>query len=78
MFLDCLMNLIKLQSLLEVTGLKGRLLSKVSEPELERVLSAPIDYESTDKRIAALAEDSGRYLKEALERVAHGEYHQAN
>ena len=71
-------NAFKLQSLLEVTGLKGRLLSKVSEPELERVLSAPIDYESTDKRIAALAEDSGRYLKEALERVAHGEYHQAN
>lgn len=71
-------NAFKLESLLEVTGLQDRRLASVSEKELERVLSAPINYLETDERIAALAEKSGRYLTEALERVAHGEYHQAN
>ena len=71
------LNAFKLESLLEVTGLKDRRLAAVSESELERVLSAPTDAQATDKRIAALAEESGGYLKEALERVEHGEYHKA-
>ena len=71
------LNAFKLESLLEVTGLKDRRLAAVSEAELERVLSASTDAQATDKRIAVLAEESGGYLKEALERVEHGEYHKA-
>ena len=71
-------NAFKLQSLLEVTGLQDRRLSAVTKEELERVLAKQIDYSSVDSRINALAAESGEYLKNALERVAHGEHHKAN
>lgn len=66
-------NAFKLKSLLEVTGLQGRRLSAITEAELERVLSEPVDYDETDRRIRALAEESGEYLKNALERVKNGQ-----
>ena len=72
------LNASKLGSLLEVTGLQARRLNAVVEEELERVLSAPIDYPAVDRRIEALAAESGAYLKDALERAKHGEYHKAN
>lgn len=67
-------NAFKLESLLEVTGMKERRLSTITEEELERVFAQPIDYEETDRRIAKLAGQSGAYLKGALERVKNGEY----
>ena len=71
-------NAFKLESLLDVTGLQTRRLSDVTESELVRVLSEKPDYSAVDQRIAALAAESGTYLKNALERVEHGEYHKAN
>ena len=71
-------NAFKLQSLLDVTGMKERQLAAITEEELERVLAKPIDYAETDRRIGQLANESGRYLKNALERAAHGEYQQDN
>ena len=71
-------NAFKLSSLLEVTGLQARRLETVTAAALERVLSRPIDYAETDRRIQALAAESGNYLKNALERVAHGEYQPKN
>lgn len=71
-------NAFKLQSLLEVTGLRQRRLSAVTLEELERVLAEKIDYPAVDSRIAQLAAESGNYLKNALERVSHGEHHKAN
>lgn len=71
-------NVFKLSSLLESAGLQERRLLAVTEAELERVLSKPIHYPAVDQRIGALAAESGSYLKTALERAAHGEYHQAN
>lgn len=71
-------NAFKLSSLLDVAGLQERRLSAVTEAELERVFSMPINYSDVDQRIGALAAESGNYLKTALERVAHGEHHQAN
>ena len=71
-------NAFKLESLLDVAGLSNRRLNEVTEPELERVLSKQVDYPSVDERIAALAEESGKYLKNALERVEHGEHHKTN
>ena len=71
-------NAFKLQSLLDVTGMKDRQLAAITEEELERVLSQPVDYGETDRRIGQLAEQSGRYLKNALERVEHGEHLQNN
>ena len=71
------LNAFKLQSLLEVAGLQDRRLLAVTEQELERVLNEPIDYPSVDSRISDLAAESGDYLKNALERVEHGEYHKA-
>ena len=72
------LNASKLGSLLEVTGLQERRLSAVTEAELERVLSAPVDYPAVDRRIEALAAESGAYLKNALERAEHGNDHEAN
>ena len=69
-------NAFKLESLLDVTGLKERRLNEISEEELERVLSQPVDYEETDRRIEKLAKNSGAYLGNALERVKNGEYKQ--
>ena len=71
-------NAFKLQSLLDVTGMKERQLAAITEEELERVLAKPIDYAETDRRIGQLAHESGKYLKNALERAAHGEYQQDN
>lgn len=71
-------NAFKLESLLNVTGMDARRLNAITEDELERVLSTPIDYAETDRRIGMLAENSGAYLKNALERVKNGEYKQAN
>ncbi|MBR6109443.1 MAG: polysaccharide pyruvyl transferase family protein [Clostridia bacterium] len=71
-------NAFKLKSLLEVTGLRDRRLNAVTEDELERVLSTPVDYVETERRISALAEESGRYLKDALECVKNGEHTKAN
>lgn len=70
-------NAFKLESLLEVTGMKERRLNAITEAELERVLSAPIDYDETDERIRRLAQSSGEYLKDAIKRVENGEYKQA-
>lgn len=67
-------NAFKLESLLEVTGMQGRRLSAITEAELDRVLSEPVDYAETDRRIRALAEESGEYLKNALERVENGQH----
>ena len=71
-------NAFKLSSLLEVTGLQEQRLSAVTEAELERVLSTPINYSDVDQRIDTLAAESGTYLKTALERAEHGEHHQTN
>ena len=71
-------NTFKLESLLNDTGLQTRRLSAVTEDELERIMQEKIDYSSVDQRIAALAEESGVYLKTALERAEHGEHRKAN
>lgn len=62
-------NSFKLLSLLEETGIADRRLESITESELERVLSRPIDYTQTDARIAAMAERSGAYLRGALEKI---------
>ena len=62
-------NAFKLRSLLEETGLTERRLKAITESELERVLSAPIDYTETDARIAAMAERSAAYLRGALDQI---------
>ncbi len=62
-------NAFKLRSLLEETGLTERRLKAVTGSELERVLSASIDYTETDARIAAMAERSAAYLRGALEQI---------
>jgi hypothetical protein len=62
-------NAFKLNSLLEEAGMTERRLESITESELERVLSSPIDYAQTDARIAAMAETSGAYLRGALEQV---------
>ena len=67
----------KLESLLRTTGLESRKMTEVTESELERVLSVPIDYSTVDERIDTMAKTSGDYLINALERVEHGEYHKA-
>ena len=46
-----------------------RRLESISEAELERVLSKPIDHALTDARIASMAEQSGAYLRSALEQI---------
>ena len=62
-------NAFKLRSLLEETGLTERRLTAVTENELERVLSVPVDYAETDARIAAMAERSAAYLRGALDEI---------
>lgn len=62
-------NAFKLRSLLAETGLSDRTLNAVSTDELERVLSTPIDYADVDARIQAMAERSGNYLTDALEKL---------
>lgn len=62
-------NAFKLRSLLEETGMTGRRLEAITEAELDRVLSTPIDYAVTDARIASMAEQSGAYLRGALAQI---------
>ena len=62
-------NSFKLLSLLEETGMTERRLEEITESELERVLSKPIDYTQTDARIAAMAEHSAAYLRGALDQI---------
>ena len=69
-------NAFKLESLLNELGMKDQQLNAVSEDELERVLSRPIDYSAIDERIRKMAEKSGEYLKNALERAKDGEHQQ--
>ena len=46
-----------------------RRLEAITEAELDRVLSKPIDYSLTDARIAAMAEQSSAYLRGALDQI---------
>ena len=62
-------NAFKLRSLLSETGLEDRRLEAVTASELERVLSAPIDYEAVDARIGTMVRKSEEYLNSALESV---------
>lgn len=62
-------NKFKLLSLLEETDLNSRRLEDLSTASLEKVLSAPIRYEETDKRIEKMAEKSASYLTWALEHI---------
>ena len=62
-------NAFKLRSLLEETGMTERRLEVITEAELERVLSKPVDYAVTDARIASMAAQSGAYLRGALEQI---------
>ncbi len=62
-------NQFKMTSLLEQTGLTQRRLPEMTIEALEGVLSQPINYVATDARIAAMAEKSDRYLKQALEQI---------
>ena len=62
-------NAFKLRSLLAETGMAERRLEAITEAELDRVLSKPIDYSLTDARIAAMAEQSGAYLRGALDQI---------
>lgn len=60
-------NGFKMESLLTETGLTERKLATVSVSELERVLSAPIDYSGVEQRLAGMADKGEQYLKTALE-----------
>ena len=62
-------NAFKLRSLLAETGMEDRRLEAITASELERVLSAPTDYDAVDSRIARMAARSGEYLNSALESV---------
>lgn len=62
-------NRFKLMSLMKETGLEDRQLPDLSRDSLERVLSQPICYRETDRRIAAMAEKSSTYLVGALESI---------
>ena len=62
-------NAFKLRSLLEETGMTERRLERITEAELERVLSKSTDYTRTDERLAAMAEQSGAYLRSALDEI---------
>ena len=62
-------NAFKLRSLLEETGMMERRLERITEAELERVLSKSTDYTRTDERLAAMAEQSGAYLRSALDEI---------
>ena len=65
-------NKFKLLSLLEETGLSYRRLPDLSKSSLEDVISMPIVYEETDRRIEAMIKRSRTYLEEALHGV-HGQ-----
>lgn len=67
-------NAFKMESLLEVTGLKDRQLSEITKVELDRVLKIPPDYSVTDERIKTLADKSQQYIIDALKRVKNGEH----
>lgn len=62
-------NAFKLESLLTETGLKSRRLPEITLSALENVLSKSVDYENVDARIAKMAENSGKYLKDALDKA---------
>ena len=62
-------NQFKMTSLLDQTGLTERRLPELTQTALEEVLSRPINYEETDARIAAMAEESDRYLRHALNQI---------
>lgn len=62
-------NAFKLRSLLEETGMTERRLEEISLENLESVFSNEIDYDNVDARINAMAERSGAYLKNALEKI---------
>ncbi len=62
-------NAFKLKSLLEVTGMQDRQLENLTTDCLESVLSKDIDYNKVDKNIEEIAQESGRYLNDALERI---------
>ncbi len=61
----------KLSSLLEETGLEDRQLESITLPELERVLSAPINYTSVNALRQTMTDRSLAYLQEAMEGI-HG------
>lgn len=62
-------NTFKLTSLMDEVGLRDRQLPELSTAALERILSAPICWPETDRRIAQMAENSRRYLTDALEHI---------
>ncbi len=59
-------NVNKLNSLLEETDLKGRILPQISAENMERVLSERIDYAAVDERIDKIRKNSEEYLLAAL------------
>lgn len=65
-------NKFKLLSLLEETGLSYRRLPNLSESSLNKIISIPIEYEETDKRIEAMIKRSRAYLEGALQSI-HGQ-----
>ena len=59
-------NSFKMQSLLDSTGTLDRLLDKINIESLEQVLGKQINYETVDRNIRNMAEDSEQYLLKAL------------
>lgn len=62
-------NAFKLRSLLHETGTEDRRLNAITEAELERVLSAKVDYETVDASISRMADAGEAYLLNALEKI---------
>lgn len=62
-------NVFKMESLLEVTGLQKQRLKALTAEQLEKVFSQDIDYADVDRKIALLAEASGQYLLDSLDAV---------
>lgn len=62
-------NANKLNSLLEETDLKSRVLPQITVEDMERVLSEKIDYAAVDERIAQMRKNSEEYLIAALNGV---------
>ena len=62
-------NMYKLESLLNETGLEERILPQITAKNLRKVFSAGIDYNMVDEKIRKMRKHSEEYLLAALDGV---------
>lgn len=62
-------NAFKLEFLLSETGMEGRRLPAITAERLEQILRCPVDYETVDRKISAMAAFSESFLSGELEKI---------